>query len=179
MGPGSDTADIATTIGYLSTSAEFRHEYGALVSSSYVYTITTNSSNDMEYYPGTRTISYDPHSGLEFSNGDIQSAAIGFAHEVNHAYRHDQDPKQFWADNKAKVTIGPKGEIVVHLSTPNEQKATAFEDKIAADKGERGRGGYGERVKPRRTSSPTEHRDTQKPTGGVRICYGSTDDCRR
>jgi RHS repeat-associated protein len=175
IAPGSDTADIAATIGYLSTSPDFNEEYGALVSSPYVYTITTNSSDEMEYSPGTRTISYDPHSGLEFSNGDIQSPAIGFAHEINHAYRHNQNPTQFDADRRPKVTMNSKGEVVVHLNTTDEQKAVAFEDKIAAQKGERGRSSYGEHVKPHRTSSPTEHRDTQKPMGVVRICHGS--DC--
>ena len=51
-----------------------------------VFTIVFISDDNMRYEPGTRTIYFDPYSGLVMKDQtSVQSAALGLAHEMGHA----------------------------------------------------------------------------------------------
>jgi hypothetical protein len=131
-----------------------------------------NNSAKFEYDPKERTIYFDPHSGLQFSNGDIQSPAIGFAHEVDHAARHEEDPKQYAADS-AWTQKSTGLEIEMSKNVADEAKATRFERQVAKAVNERGRKRYKEETKPVEVPSPTTHRYGGCTTTGA-SCHSGT-----
>jgi hypothetical protein len=172
VSPGSSTADFQVALSYLQGSPAFRDRYQVLVNSDRHYTVNVNSSVPDRYMPDERTIYFDPHEGLQFSNGDVQSPAIGFAHEVSHASRHEEDPKQWAADRKVTSKITDH-EIVLTRKGTDEAKATKFERQVASDLKERGRKTYEEPTKRVRVDSPTTHSVDHCAIGAS--CHSGTD----
>ena len=145
-GDGTSPADFQEMRTYLEGSPAFNAQYQVLVKSDNIYTVQLGTSDRFEYNESSRTISINPHSALEFSNGDIQSPAIGFAHEVDHAARHEGEPKQFAKDRAVTQKTTDEG-VEVSRNGADEAKAIKFEQRVAGDLHERGRTSYAELVK--------------------------------
>ena len=81
-----DAAQYNLAVGYLKNSELGSELIEKLESSTKVFTIVFISDDNMRYEPGTRTIYFDPYSGLVMKDQtSVQSAALGLAHEMGHA----------------------------------------------------------------------------------------------
>jgi RHS repeat-associated protein len=137
----------AAMISYLKNSPAFATRFSALERSSHTYQVNLSSLvRRDEYLPETRTININPRSALSI-DGSIQSPALGFGHEVDHAYRHDKDAAQFLRDGERKalgsqIQVGADGvmeQVVTYQEAPDEVKAVAAENEMASELGEPGR----------------------------------------
>jgi len=76
-------------IAYLETSSTAAELIKKLMDSSEVFTIVFIDNHDMKYELKTRSIYWDPRSGLVLGDEkSVQSAALGLAHEMGHAAQH-------------------------------------------------------------------------------------------
>lgn len=81
-----DAAQYNLAVGYLKNSELGSELIEKLESSTKVFTIVFISDDNMRYEPGTRTMYFDPYSGLVMKDQtSVQSAALGLAHEMGHA----------------------------------------------------------------------------------------------
>jgi len=88
--------------------------YDTLNGSSEKFTIREVDNQKLQYNPSTKTIDFDPTSGLEVKPGEIQSPALGLLHEAGHAFNGLKDPlgeyldgekyDEFY-DNKAEANV--------------------------------------------------------------------------
>jgi len=92
--PGQETAKLLLqqyedAIAHLSHSSAAVALISLLTDSTEVYTIAFNNGGNGSYAHATRTINWDPTSGLVMQNKTaVQSAALGLAHEMGHASQH-------------------------------------------------------------------------------------------
>lgn len=56
----------------------------------------------MDYDPSTKTITIDPRSGLDVGGGKVQTPALGYRHEADHALQDIKNPTQFAQDAQTK-----------------------------------------------------------------------------
>jgi len=148
-------AAYATALDHLSRAPAFRQRFQVIKDArrTYYVNVSTLITED-RYHPETRTIDWNPFSGL-LIDGSIQSPSIGLAHEVDHAYRHETEPVQKDIDGYheplgTNVEKAPEGSdfaeivTVTNAESQNEVKATAAESEIAGQLGEPGRKTHGE-----------------------------------
>lgn len=76
---------FAEAINYLNASGASKVVADLESESDTVYVAEATSPHDDYYDPATKTISWDPSSGLTCTNGGTQSPALGFLHEADHA----------------------------------------------------------------------------------------------
>ena len=73
-------------IAYLETSDSAKKLIERLENSSFVFVIIFVDDDQMKYIPDYKVILFDINSGLYVgTDGEIQSAALGLAHEMGHA----------------------------------------------------------------------------------------------
>ncbi|MBX3696143.1 MAG: hypothetical protein KF790_13335, partial [Steroidobacteraceae bacterium] len=170
---GGMQRDFARSHFYLSKSPTYRSLYTALRRSSRTYTIVVDpQATEHRYSDSNSTIEFNPYLGLELANGDVQSAALGLAHEMAHAAKADADPAGYKAGNVDKTTYdfedSPNGgtDVVIGTSNAEQNRAIAVETTIAKELGEPTRssaGGVGVV-----TRSPTTRCEAAT---GTRICH--------
>jgi len=155
---GASLRDGLSTMRYLGQSKTFRAELRQLQNSreSYKISFDRNSNAIMRYDDRSRTITIDPTAGLRIdSSGEIQSPALGGAHEVSHAAEHDRvGTEQFKAALDAPLKeVGDRG--YSFGTPPEESRATKVEGKIAHELGEPSRKNYADERGTVRTCGPT------------------------
>jgi RHS repeat-associated protein len=131
LAPGSsDTfkAEFARTITYLNTG-----KVGGLIAElearPEVITVKEGISlTDFAYSPGTRTITYNPNSATNTTEGGSQSPALGFLHEADHALQSVKNPEKF---RRARTTPDP-----VFDSAEEKRVITGSEARAARKLGE-------------------------------------------
>lgn len=74
--------------------------YDALNASSEKFTIREVNNMKWQYDGATKTIDFDPTSGLEVRPGEIQSPALGLLHEAGHAFKQMEDPVGEYLDGE-------------------------------------------------------------------------------
>lgn len=86
--PGSSKAfkkQFAEAISYLNKAGAAGVVADLEKASDTVYVAEATTPHDDHYDPATKTISWDPTSGLICTGGGTQSPALGFLHEADHA----------------------------------------------------------------------------------------------
>jgi hypothetical protein len=119
------------------------------------------NSDDFDYNWETRTITFNPFSGLETLNTSIQSPAVGLAHEVFHAAGDDADHAAFLqrqAITENIITL-PDGtqEVDYTRSEAEEDRVTTLEDTVANELADVGRNGYKDARGAFAVPNPTYH----------------------
>jgi RHS repeat-associated protein len=134
-------------VTYMSRSPAFSLRWSALEKSKHTYSVELSTLvKQDEYVAETRTIRVNPRQAL-LIDGAIQSPAMGFGHEVDHAYRDDQDRAQAKKDNvrepvSVEQTVDSDGMINLigtFKEAVGEEKAVAAENEMASELGEPGR----------------------------------------
>jgi RHS repeat-associated protein len=156
---GATFWDAVSTVRYLMRSPTARGEFRQLTDSKQTYRLVFDRGKDavMSYDHDTRTVTINPTSGLRVgAKGEIQSPAIGAGHEVSHAAEHDRIGTEALVKNLeapvVEVEMTPDGGMsVTYDVSPEEQRATAVEGKIAKELGEPIRSSYTERSTARRS----------------------------
>lgn len=77
------------------------------------------------YDLGTMTIVFDPLSGLEVADGEVQTPALGVLHEAAHALQHVENPKQLLKDIATPVPLYDNREeqrVIRNIETPAARK---------------------------------------------------------
>jgi RHS repeat-associated protein len=158
---GASPMDGAKTLAYLMGSRTAREEISQVHNSRETYTLSFDKAGTLSYDQETRTVTIDPTSGLRVGDaGDIQSPALGAAHEISHAAEHDRiGTTAFESALEAPVLnleVAPSGAIsVTYGVSPEEQRATAVEAKIAGELGEPARSDYTDDRGSVKTCGPT------------------------
>ena len=134
-------------VKYMSRSPAFAMRWAVLEQSKNTYSVELSAlvKRD-EFVAETRTIRINPRHAL-WLEGSIQSPALGFGHEVDHAYRYEKNPTQAAKDNireplGSKWSVGADGVDTMTLTfreAVGEEKAVAAENEMASDLGEPGR----------------------------------------
>ena len=73
------------------------------------------------YNPNTKTIVFDPLSGLQVGSGQVQTPALGVLHEAGHALQDLQNPRQLQKDANTPVPNYHNREeqrVIVGIETP-------------------------------------------------------------
>ena len=82
-------AEFERALAFLKQSETFRELFQLLYDAEEIITIAFVDNHIMGYNPNTRTIYWDPTSGLIMRDRtSVQSAALGLAHEMGHAAQH-------------------------------------------------------------------------------------------
>ena len=118
--------EFAKTIQYLNM-----HKISGLVArlekvETVVFIKEGKSLNDFYYDPSTKTIVYNPYSGLKTTSGGKQTPALGFLHEAAHALQDVTNPEQLAKDVKTPdPQYGNKEErrVIEEVETPAAIKA--------------------------------------------------------
>jgi len=84
----------------------------------------------MWYDPNTRTIHWDPTSGLLLPCGAVQSVALGLAHEMGHALLHQEGHISYTTNSAADIAL------------EEAENLRRFESPIARQLGEPTRAGH-------------------------------------
>jgi hypothetical protein len=92
-------------IAHLRQSETFQELYDFLQNSGITVTIAFINTNDMWYDPNTRTIHWDPTSGLLLPSSAVQSAALGLAHEMGHALLHQEGHISYTTNTAADIAL--------------------------------------------------------------------------
>jgi len=130
-------AAFERAIEYLKQSETFRELWNILQYGGEIITIAFTNDHTMLYRPSTRTIYWDPTSGLVLGDRlSVQSAAIGLAHEMGHAAQHLQ------GNNYFMESIARPGNRQLLFRMENDNIAR-FESPIAKELGEFTRSGFG------------------------------------
>ncbi|MDQ6422393.1 RHS repeat-associated core domain-containing protein [Paenibacillus sp. LHD-117] len=133
-------------IAYLETSSTAADLIKLLEDSPEVFTIEFIDNHDMKYVPSTKTISWDPTSGLVLGDKkSIQSAALGLAHEMGHASQHLEG----LLDEKTRMTTELRNKI-------EADNLSRFETPIAKELGEYTRKNYADASGTYRMSNSTD-----------------------
>ncbi|HEX4292741.1 MAG TPA: RHS repeat-associated core domain-containing protein [Rhizomicrobium sp.] len=172
MDPDGRTVVLATpqereicnkTVGYMSKSSTFTKEFRQLQASQKTYEVKVDrNTNDTHYDDKNRTITYNPTDALRLPNRSLQSPAMGFGHEVDHANRDDENHEQFKKDTAAptegetKFINGVETAIVNFSDSPDELKAMSVEGKMARELGEPQRSNHSEGMHEK-VDDPTKH----------------------
>src|SRR5699024_5279324 len=111
-------------------------ELNQIVQSDTMYAIEFSHSGGVSYSPSTKVIHINTRSDLKVKSTDeIQSPAIGAAHEISHAAQHDrignaQYIKNAWLDRPITVTL-----VYPPPVSPEEQRAVRVENKVIDEVG--------------------------------------------
>ncbi len=159
---GATITDGAAVLNHWMKSPTVMKELNQISSSDTVYTIEFNRGGNFEYKSALKTVQIDVSSGLRIrSSGEIQSPALGGAHELSHAAQNDRvGDKALNASlvSPQTVTTGSNGETNVIVGTaPEETRATNFESKAAAELGEPSRQNYHDAAGTVNVCSPTSN----------------------
>ena len=117
---GDGTA-VGQGYSYLWESPQAIDTFTYLNNSPDTYTIITISNHDDRYNAKTNTVYWDPTSGLKTTNGDVQSPALGLAHEMEHARNDAEGDMDYTPDaqyndaEERNVITGPEAEIANDL----------------------------------------------------------------
>jgi hypothetical protein len=144
-------------------SSTFSKDFKQIQNSKTTYAVKIDPKTlDTHYDDKTKTITYNPTDALKVKNG-IQSPAMGFGHEIDHAARDDENHSQFIKDQATPVesggvkTIdGVETAITLFSDSPDELKAMSAEKQMANELHEPTRSSHseGEHVK---VGDPSKH----------------------
>jgi RHS repeat-associated protein len=161
-GKGVTEAQWSAALAYLASSAQFTGNLATLIASPYTYTIKVNASGIDDYNWQSRTIDWNPTSGLDIAGVGVQSPAIGLAHEASHAACHDSiGTKAYRASTKIPTTTQfIDHEIVISMGvSPQERQATLAEQLVSQQLGggDPARSNYNQPSRAIAVGSPTFH----------------------
>src|ERR1700722_10039228 len=137
-GGGGTEAQWSLALAYLANSAQFTGNLATLIASPYTYTLNINPNGVDGYSWQSRTITWNPTSGLDIAGVGVQSPAIGLAHETSHAACHESmGTKAFRASLRVPATTQiTDNEIVISMGvSPQEQQATLAEQIVSRQLG--------------------------------------------
>ncbi|VGO15923.1 hypothetical protein PDESU_04512 [Pontiella desulfatans] len=104
---------LLAAIEYLEQSGVALELLGDIAEWGETVSISFNDSDDNRYIDADNTIKWDSNSGLGVGeNGDVQSAALGLAHELGHAAKDKAGIDQSAAD------VVLENEIIAEYETP-------------------------------------------------------------
>ena len=158
---GATTADVWQTMFYLLKSPTARAEIVQVSESEERYSFVFDRGEDalMGYSTDTRTVTINPTSGaIVKSTGEIQTPALGAAHEISHAAEHDRaGTETVIANNEPSVDMRIVNGVytVLYGTSKEEARATETESKIAKELGEATRKKYSDFGGEVRTCGPT------------------------
>lgn len=109
--------------------------FATLVESSNTYTIVESNDHTNQYDPNSRTITWDATSGLETTEGEIQSPAMGLVHEVGHAENHDSNENSYLQRNDEKLAAYTNAEEYDVINGDEAQAAEAWGEPTRGDHG--------------------------------------------
>lgn len=134
---GATMQDQSDTMGYLGTSSTAAGMILNLHHSTETYTITFDRSNSSGYNHDTRVVTINPTEGLIVrSTGEVQSPALGGAHEISHAVQHDKIGTQAMEQSLEAPLIETRGTTFVFGTSTEEARATRVEGQVARELGE-------------------------------------------
>jgi hypothetical protein len=148
---GARSKDFVRVALYLAKFPTAAGLIKTLALSRNTYRITLDpTTKAFEYDSETREILFNPTSGLQLNDGNVQSPALGLAHELSHAVRHETDPKGYEADSKAQfagsesstLEDGSQNFVFKYEPSQEEKRATKVEGRIARELGEPSRSVY-------------------------------------
>ena len=122
-GNKQDVADLNAALKYLGTSKTASALLAKLPKGTKIEII--HDGNDA-YDPNTKTIYWDPRSGLAVSSGaGNQSAALGLIHEIDHAVNGQKNPKPtgdgYQNTEEKRVITGSETKIAKELGEPTRK----------------------------------------------------------
>lgn len=139
---GATMQDQSDTMGYLGTSSTAAGLILHLHSSNETYTISFDRKSETGYDRNSRTVTINPTEGLVVkSSGEIQSPALGGAHEISHAVQHDKVGTEAQIRNLEVPVVATPASFVVGISY-EEGRATSEENQVARELGEAQRQDY-------------------------------------
>jgi hypothetical protein len=141
---------------HLNRSEVFRDLWSTLNNSTERITVRFVYNHGMSYNPDTKTINWDPTSGLIMENEkSIQSAALGLAHELAHVALH--------LEGHISYTYPTWGNIMLEEA----ELLQRFETPIARQVGEPIRTFYGEEIGVQRMNNPIHYQTTLTLPGRI------------
>jgi len=120
------------------SSATANANHNRILASSEKYTIVVDpKSVGLAYNPESRTITWNPTSGLKVAAG-VQSPNLALAHEESHAASHDQTTTENYKTGdtvpQTSETVG--NSVVVSVGeSANEARATTDEQSVSRELG--------------------------------------------
>jgi RHS repeat-associated protein len=155
--------DWRASYRYLSKSSAFMSRYRQLDQSENTIKLVIDRNagpGQIAYDERSRTITFNPFSGLLLNDGSLQTAELGLAHEFDHAARHDENPDQFMRDmangettKTIETTVDDLDDITFSQApSVNEEKATEFEQAVGRELRDNARKQYGTEPSIRRPS---------------------------
>ncbi len=140
---GATMQDQSDTMGYLGTSSTAAGMILNLHHSTQTYTFSFDRSNPSSYDHNTRVVTINPTEGLVVSStGEIQSPALGGAHEISHADQHNEIGTVAMEQSLEAPLIEIRGTSFTYGTSPEEARATRVESQVARELGETARQKY-------------------------------------
>lgn len=140
---GATFQDQSDTMGYLGTAPTAAGMILELHHSNETYNMQFDRSNPTGYDRDTRTVTINPREGLIVrSTGEIQSPALGGAHEIAHAVQHDKIGSEAMERNLEAPVVEVRGTAFFYGTSPEEARATNVESQVARELGEAQRQNY-------------------------------------
>lgn len=81
------------------------------------FTLRENARNDDHFDPNSNTIFWDPLSALRTTNGGRQSAALGLAHEVDHAVENPAREQRLASHRLARYDNAEERRVILGSET--------------------------------------------------------------
>ena len=75
-------------IGHLNLSTTFQSLWQSIHASQVTFTVVFIDTAHVRFNPQSRNIYWNPYQGLVMTNGAVQNAALGLAHEMAHALQY-------------------------------------------------------------------------------------------
>ena len=140
---GATFQQQSDTMGYLATSSTAAGMIMNLHSSKETYTINFDPTQQSGYDHDTRTVTINPTEGLVVrSTGEVQSPALGGAHEISHADQHDKIGTEAMIKSLEAPLVKSEGTTFTYSTSPEERRATNVESQVARELGEAQRKSY-------------------------------------